>query len=250
METYLYDALYRHEKSYWWSVSRRDMVIDLWKSVRHRETENVSILDVGCGTGAMLDILSGFGEAYGADNSEVAVRYCRNRMIGKTVVADMAGLPFGDGEFDLITALDVVEHVDDDVAALRELRRVCSHDGLLLLTVPAFNFLWSSRDIRLGHKRRYDVAEIVRKMETAGFHIDKASYTNLSYFIPLYLVVRIKSLLKGDIKTDIAEVPSVLNRLLTGILALETILLRRMDFPFGVSIVCMARKSPNVSLDN
>lgn len=247
METYLYDVLYSQEKFYWWSVSRRKMVIDLLFSPEQnsccRETENCSILDVGCGTGAMLDMLSEFGKAYGADHSEVAVRYCRNREIEKTVVADVTNLPFGDEEFKLITALDVLEHVDDDVAALVELNRVCSPGGSLLLTVPAFRSLWSSRDERLGHKRRYDMAQIVRKVKATGFRVTKASYINLSYFLFLYSVVKVKRLLNADVKTDIARVPSVLNRFLIWILSFETALLKRMDLPFGVSIMCLGRRA-------
>jgi SAM-dependent methyltransferase len=242
METYLYEALYSHEESYWWSVSRRNMVVDLWKRFRYGKAEDYSILDVGCGTGAMLNILGKFGEAYGADSSEVAIKHCKDRDIRRTVVADATNIPFGDEEFGFITALDVLEHIDDDVAALREVYRVCSPGGSLLLTVPAFEFLWSSRDERLGHKRRYDLSEIMRKTEAVGFQVAKASYINLSYFLPLYLVIKVKWLLNRDVRTDIAEVPSVLNRFLIWILSLETALLRRTSFPFGVSILCMAHR--------
>ena len=154
------------------------------------------------------------------------------------------GLPFAPGSFDLIAALDVVEHLDDDVASLRGLADVLRPDGRMLITVPAFAFLWSEHDVQHHHKRRYTKAGLLRVVSDAGLAPVTASYFN-TWLFPLAAAVRmIKKLLGIKGVDDDAMPPAVLNRLLTAIFASERGLIGRLPLPFGLSILMICRKQP------
>src|SRR5260370_39392094 len=127
------------------------------------------ILDVGCGTGTMLTHLASCGKAAGVDIDEEAIGFCRERGLQDVRLGEAANLPFADGSFDLVTALDVVEHLDDDVGALVEMKRVLRPDGHILVTVPAHRFLWGDQDEVNMHKRRYTAPELRRRLAESGF---------------------------------------------------------------------------------
>jgi SAM-dependent methyltransferase len=168
--------------------------------------------------------------------------------------ADAAGLPFSDGSFGVITALDVVEHLDDDVAALKELRRVMRPGGVAIISVPAFPWLWTYWDDILGHRRRYTTRTLREAVEAAGLKVMKVSYSNALILAPVVLVRILKTLLhktaearQGDEtmkepETDFMPVPGWLNRILIGYYRLEARLLQKASLPFGLSVVCVARR--------
>lgn len=244
MDEYLYGLLYEQEKTYWWSIARRAMVLRFWRKYGAGNSP-FRMLDIGCGTGAMLDDMRRMGgEAYGLDVAEQAVDYCRRRGLQNVRVGDAIDLPFEDAQFDLVTAVDVLEHVEDDVRAIAEAYRVCDDEGLFILVVPAFDWLWSDRDDRLQHKRRYTARELRGKIQKVGFEIVRCTYTNLFMFPLLYAMVKYGQLFnpKAEIKIDIASVPSLPNLTLLKMLAIETFLLQWVDFPVGVSLLCVARK--------
>ena len=124
------------------------------------DRDRCRILDVGCGTGANLEMLSEFGEAEGVDVSAEALDFCRARGLENVKQGEAEHLPYEDESFDLVTGLDVVEHLDDDLAGLKEMRRVLRPDGRALLFVPAFMFLWGVQDDISNHRRRYTIAEL------------------------------------------------------------------------------------------
>src|SRR5688500_20005542 len=146
MQSHHYPILYQVEESHWWYVGRRRIIQSLVERIcRTLNTANPRILDVGCGTGANLKMLAAYGRTEGVDISEQAVDFCRERGLDSVKLGAIEELPYESGSFDLVTALDVVEHLDDDVAGLREVRRVLRPDGRVLLFVPAFMFLWGDR---------------------------------------------------------------------------------------------------------
>src|SRR5207302_9025907 len=154
------------------------------------------ILDVGCGTGANLQMLAQHGASEGVDVSPEALEFCRARGLSKVKLGAAESLPFEDASFDLVTGLDVVEHLDDDMAGLREMRRVLRPDGRAVLFVPAFMFLWGVQDDISNHRRRYTLPELKQKLRDAGLVVERARYANITFFVPI-LVGRVLMRLTG-----------------------------------------------------
>jgi SAM-dependent methyltransferase len=154
-----------------------------------------------------------------------------------------APLPFPDDAFDLVTTLDVIEHIDDDVAALAELRRVLRPGGRLLVAVPAFMFLWGKQDEVSHHRRRYTARTLRRALAQAGFGVDRTSYFNTILFLPVAAVRLGRRLVRrpGARQSDFDLGPASLNRLLGAVFGVEASLVARRDLPFGVSVLALAR---------
>ena len=184
-----YERMYRFEDRYWWFVARRHLITSLLGS-HYERTGRLRILDIGCGTGAMLDDLKPFGEVIGADFSPEALQFCVTRGASAGLArADVRRLPFADESFDVVTAMDIIEHIDDDKAASSEIFRVLKPGGRLLVTVPAFPSLWSEHDEALHHFRRYTAPRLKDLFQRVGLRVDKLSYTVTTLF-PLIWVYR------------------------------------------------------------
>lgn len=244
MDEDLYPLYHREEDSWWWSAGRRALVTSMWRryGLPHARPR---LLEVGCGTGGLLKAISSWSDAYGLDVSREAAGYCRERGLTTVCRGGVNALPFRDDTFDGVIGVDVLEHLDDDEGALCELLRVCRPGGRLIATVPAFQFLWSRRDVQLHHKRRYTLPEFRAKVAEAGFLVRKATYVNLPLFLPLLVMVKTGRLTKGDsdLRLDYALVPGVVNSVLSGIVRLEARLLERVSLPIGTSIACVATKT-------
>jgi SAM-dependent methyltransferase len=263
MEQHTYGIMHEVEGSHWWFVGRRAILEgfmrEIVKSFEPRSesrlqaafandepakagTQNLKILDVGCGTGANLEMLSQFGEAEGVDVSDDALEFCRQK--GLKVQKGLAEeMPFADGSFDIVTALDVVEHLDDDVAGLKEMNRVMTDDGRALIFVPAFMWLWGVQDDISNHRIRYTKPQIVERLQKAGFEVERATYANITFFAPVLAGRAIMKLtgLKPASENNINI--SALNGLFGKIFSAESVWLKRANIPFGVSIVIVARKN-------
>ena len=242
MKEHTYPIMFRVEQSHWWYTGRRKILTGFVDEICRRVTDRrPRILDVGCGTGANLLMLSQFGEAEGVDIAEDALAFCRERGLDKVRLGAGEELPYEDGTFDLVTALDVVEHMDDDLAGLREMRRVLRPGGRVLLFVPTFMFLWGLQDDVSNHRRRYRLPELRRVLEQAGFEIERTTYANITFFLPI-LIMRQLMRLTG-VKTDSENNINVtaLNGVLGRVFGAESWLLKRMNLPFGVSGLCVAR---------
>src|ERR1041384_6864579 len=182
-------TLYQVEDSHWWYVGRRRIIRSLVDKIRATlNNPNPRILDVGCGTGANLKMLADYGRAEGVDISPQAVEFCRERGLDSVKLGAAEQLPYENDSFELVTALDVIEHLDDDVAGLREIRRVLRRDGRVLLFVPAFMFLWEVLDDVSNHRRRYTLPGLLKAVEAAGFSVEWSSYANISFFLPVLAV--------------------------------------------------------------
>lgn len=251
----LYYDLYSKEHNYWWHVGKRSIVYGALNRYlppgKGRSDRNA--LDLGCGTGMNLDHLGRYATAYGTDYFEEALHFCRERGHTLLAQADAAALPFASEQFDIITALDVLEHLDDDLAALRELKRVSRPGGLMIISVPAYRLLWTYWDDILGHRRRYTVGSLRTAVQQAGLEVRKISYSNTLTLFPATAVRLLKSVRHKSAETrragyepesDFMPVPAWLNRLLILYYRLEARLLRKYGLPFGLSVICVAQRCP------
>jgi SAM-dependent methyltransferase len=242
MMEHTYPILFRVEQSHWWHTGRREIlasfVADICREVTDRRPR---ILDVGCGTGANLLMLSKYGDAEGVDVSEDALAFCRERGLEKVKLGAGEELPYEDGTFDLVTAFDVVEHMDDDLAGLTEMRRVLRPGGRVLLFVPAFMFLWGLQDDVSNHRRRYRLPELRRVLEQAGFEVERTTYANITFFLPILFIRKLMRLtgLKASTENNINV--TALNGFLRRLFETESWILRYMNLPFGVSALCVGR---------
>lgn len=245
MKEHTYPIMFRVEQSHWWYTGRRKILADFVEKICRQVTDRrPRILDVGCGTGANLLMLSEYGDAEGVDVSEDALAFCRERGLEKVRLGAAEDLPYEDGTFDLVTAFDVVEHIDDDLAGLREMRRVLRPGGRVLLFVPTFMFLWGLQDDVSNHRRRYRLPELQRVLEQAGFEIERTTYANITFFLPILAMRQLMRLtgVKAESENNINV--SALNGVLGSVFGAESWILKRMNLPFGVSGLCVARVKP------
>jgi SAM-dependent methyltransferase len=253
-----YATTYRLEEGNWWFVGMRRICLEWVDRCRGRRPAGPGatgrgpdrILDVGCGTGINLDPLAERGRAVGVDLSATALAFCRRRGLGGLVQGRGECLPFPDGSFDVVSAIGVVEHIEADAAAVAEWARVLAPGGDLVLLTSAYRWLWSGHDLSNHHVRRYTAAEVRALLEGAGLEGARVSYVNCFLLPPIVAVRAVAALgrrLRGRpalvAHKDTGEVPGPVNRLLVALLAVEARLLRRVDLPFGVSMVASARKA-------
>lgn len=243
MQSHHYPILYQVEETHWWYVGRRRIIECLIEKLcTTLDTPNPRILDVGCGTGANLKMLAAHGRVEGVDISPQAVDFCRERGLDFVKLGAIEQLPYEDGSFELVTALDVVEHLDDDVAGLREVRRVLRPNGRVLVFVPAFMFLWGVQDDVSNHRRRYTLPSLLRAVADAGFSVEWSSYANISFFLPVLLVRSVMRWLSLRAATEYGINISLMNGPFSRLFAAERFVLERGRLPFGVSAVCIARR--------
>jgi len=244
LELHTYDILYRTEATHWWLAARRKIVLD-WIHQRYPGRNDLEILDAGCGTGLTLQELRPLGSATGVDLSDEALAFCRMRGLENVYNADLVDLPFAADHFDIVTALDVLEHINNDAAALAEFRRVLKPGGRAFIFVPAHRWLWSLQDEVSEHKRRY-VARTLRETVTgAGLEVERQTYVSTLLLPVIYLGrqwLKVRRIFqKFDTENDLH--PQWSNGILRSIFEFEIPILRRIDMPFGASILCVARKA-------
>ena len=238
-----YEVMYRQEQAYWWFVSRSELLHHYLRE-QLALAPGARILDLGCGTGANLEVLSRYGDAMGADFSQAALAFCRRRALPRLVLGDGQRMPVRDGSFDLVASMDSLEHIPDDNAALAEMFRMLKPGGKLLITVPAFGFLWSEHDEALQHLRRYSAAELTDKLRHAGFRVGKMTHVLFFLFLPVLLMRILQNFTKSGThpRTSITSLPGWADHVLLWINRLEMLLLRWLNFPVGVTIVAVATK--------
>lgn len=240
MERAAYEAMASLEGRHWWFVGRRAILSDVMARLAGKTP--LKILEVGCGTGGNLEMLSNFGPVTGVEPDEAARAVSSSR--SSAVVID-GRLPDGLGlspkTFDVLAAFDVLEHLDDDTGGLKAAAACLKPGGRAILTVPAFPSLWSYHDELHHHKRRYTRSQFEALVRSAGFEIDHLSYFNMSLFLPAVLVRMIKRRLPGSSGDVDVVPPGFLNTVLTSIFAFERFVLRFTSLPFGLSLIAVAR---------
>ncbi len=244
MKQHTYAIMHNVEDSHWWYVGRRAILESFMTGIVQSpkfKVKSLKILDVGCGTGGNLEMLKKFGAAEGVDVSEDALAFCRQK--GLKVEKGLAEkMPFANESFDVVTALDVIEHLDDDVAGLREMFRVLKTGGKTLIFVPAFMFLWGVQDDVSNHRIRYTKKQIVERLQKAGFEIERATYANWTFFAPILAGRTIMKItgIKPESENNVNV--SALNGVFGKLFGAERFWLKNLNFPFGVSIVIVAKK--------
>lgn len=247
MEYKEYKLLKDRESFFWWNVGRRNILKDALR--RHTDSRSAVILDIGCGPGGNSLFLKDFGVICGVDPSNEALQYARTETYQEVKQGSATELPFKDGLFDIVAVLDVIEHVEDDTRALKEVFRVLKPGGFLLLTVPAYKWMWSKHDEALHHKRRYEREELKKKVIHTGLRIKEFS----NFVIPSIpfraLKIFIRSIKKflglkieDTLKTDDVLLPSLFNNALIFWLTIERHCMRVYPLPWGSSILVVAKK--------
>ena len=245
MDPDVYARMARHEEHHWWFRGRRHILSRLLAGALAGRGP-LDILEAGCGTGGNFAWLSSLGHLHAFEPDTGALQLaCRH---GPAVEGALpADHPFTGQRFDLIVLLDVLEHVEPDAESLRSLSTLLKPGGLLLMTVPAFPFLWSGHDVRHHHFRRYRRAGLRQLLEQAGLRIRRLSYYNFWLF-PAIALLRVLRTRTRPRRSDDEELPPFLvNSLLSRLFSSEALLLAFTDLPFGVSLVALAEK-PDASV--
>lgn len=231
------------EANHWWFVTRRKLLSQIIRELGVRP--DAPILDLGTSTGTNLRMLRDLDcrNRIGLDKSPAAIRYCAEKGLGTVEEGDVCDLPFADERFALVLATDIVEHVDDDVRALAEIRRVLAPGGTAVITVPAFESLWGVQDDVSHHKRRYRKRQLEARLRAAGLECVEVFYFNYLLFLPIWLARQIIRLFQLDVANENLVNTPFINRLLTAIFTLDIRTARWIRAPFGVSILAMARSA-------
>jgi len=241
MKASTYEALYEHEKAHWWYRVRRKLVARLVANVT-KEIDRPFLLDVGCGTGGLLQELASKCNAAGVDMSSQAVQYCKERGLKDVVLGDVTKLPIKSNTQDVVLALDVLEHVEHDVQGATELHRVLRSGGTAIVFVPALQVLWGSTDEVSHHKRRYTRKMLLEVLEKSGFTVERISYFNTFLFLPI-LFFRLLARYTGiELFDEYRPGVGRLNGLLYRIFLAEINLLKYIHYPVGVSIMAVCKK--------
>lgn len=240
MDRIVYDRMAAHDSTHWWYRARRDILADYL--TRYATLPSPArILEIGCGTGHNLPMLAGFGEV-DAIEIDPAAREIASERLGKPVgdapLPELTGVPRG--HYDLIAVLDVVEHIEDDVAALAAMRACLAPGGKILIAVPAHQWMWSAHDTVNHHHRRYSKATLKAAIEQAGLKTEKLGYFN-SLLFPLAAAARIAGRMSGRDDSDDSPPPGPVNALFERIFRLERHLVGRVPMTPGVSIVTLAK---------
>lgn len=241
-----YGRMKNLEKTYWWHVGRRFIIRAMLKKYFNGANEQEkSILDIGCGTGGNAMLLKEFGTVMGLDDSKEALRLAQGEGgFSKLVLGEINKLPFDENVFDCITLLDVLEHVNDEKLALDECKRVLKPGGGLIITVPAYQWLWSGHDEALHHKRRYSMAELKNKLKQAGFEIVFKTYAVSALFLAIAFYRYLDKIMGRKQESSYVIFNPIINNLFIFLLRIEALIFKLgLALPFGTSIVIIAKKS-------
>ena len=239
MERVVYRQMAELDQRHWWYRARREILAEL---IRHdaKPPANADILEIGCGTGHNLEMLSEFGRVDAVELDEEARAVAEKRLGRKVMNAPLPELQgVGDRRYDLVAALDVIEHVDDDAAALAAIAGKLKPGGKLVMTVPAHQWMWSAHDVVNHHKRRYSKAALMRLVHASPLRLDRIGYFN-SLLFPLAIAERLASKLRGKDDADVKLPPKPLNAALEAVFAAERHLVGRLPLPPGLSLFAVA----------
>jgi len=243
----LIEATHRAETSHFWfrGFRRFAEVVLAEAAAPHRRPR---ILDCGCGTGVNFRMLEGFGRPFGFDLNRLALTFARRSGHTRIARASVTDIPFGDASFDIVTSFDVLYTLGDaaERAAVAEMHRVLRPGGALVVNVAALEVLSGNHSVLAAEVRRYDKRRLRALLETAGFRLRRLTYTNATLF-PIMLAVRTFQRTVGlappeKARGEISVPPPAVNALLSSLLALEARAIRRVNMPFGSSLLCLAEK--------
>jgi SAM-dependent methyltransferase len=239
MERVVYQQMAELDERHWWYCARRKIIADLIR----RETQlpnNAHILEIGCGTGHNLAMLSGFGHVEGLELDDEARALSEKRLGRKVMSSPLPELSeVADRHYHLIGAFDVIEHIQDDRAALASIARKLRPGGKFILTVPAHQWMWSAHDVVNHHKRRYSKRGLKELIDSSPLKLERIGYFN-SLLFPLAIAERGASKLRGSEDADVRLPPALLNAALEKVFACERYLVGRLPLPPGLSLFAVA----------
>ncbi len=242
MEATAVEEMYRIEDRHWWFQGKRRIVLGEFDRIA-RTLPDGPILDLGCGTGRTLAELAKRRFSVGIDPDRGCMRFCQERGLDGLVRSIGNHLPFKTDSVAAITALDILEHLQDDAGCAEEIHRVLKPDGILLASVPAYAFLWSPHDDVLHHLRRYARRSFRTLLEGAGFQLERLFAFNYLLF-PLIAAVRLVRRIMPVKResTDFFQLPGPVNAALRGLFEIEWAVNRIANVPVGVTWMALARK--------
>lgn len=247
MNEEMYEKLNKTESYHWWFKAKRKIVMKLAAPYFEVSGEKrLTLADMGCGTGLMLHELEKYGDVTGYDYSDTALEYCRKKTNAKLVKFDLGNAAFSPAtQYDMVFALDIIEHIEDDKTAMDNIYKSVKHGGHAIITVPAFQWLWSQNDINNMHQRRYLLKQLSNLAKGSGFTVEYESYYNFWLFFPVAVIRFLTKIFKTD-KHSAIEYGSgegVLNDFLFKCFFSESIRIsNHKAFPFGVSIIMLISK--------
>ena len=242
MDVEAYSLAAEVEDEHWWFRGRRAILRSVLDRYIPSASRSRTILEVGCGNGGNLPLLSAYGHVLAVEKDDAARARASSRGVAHVERGWLPdGLPYAEDRFDLIAAFDVLEHVDEDGEAVRALRSRLTLNGLLIVTVPAFGWLWSRHDEFSHHKRRYTRAGLSALLTACGFGITYSSYFNTFLFPAAVAHMKLGPLLRVTPAQAMRIPPPPVNRALTAIFSFESAFIPRWSFPYGVSVLLCAR---------
>ena len=239
MERSVYEAMAEHDERHWWYRARREVLAAL---IRRKVAlpKDARLLEIGCGTGHNLEMLGQFGSVDALEVDDVARSMAEKRLGHKVLSAplpELAGV--ADDRYDLVAALDVIEHIPNDKAALEGIARVLKPGGKLLATVPAHQWMWSAHDVVNHHQRRYSKAAFRQLIDQSPLRLESIGYFN-SLLFPVALAERLASKVTGKEDANLAPPVEPLNQALERVFAVERRLIGRVPLPVGLSLFAVA----------
>lgn len=238
--------------NHWWFSSRTRAIEALLQRILP-QTSGLEILDVGCGAGNMIHHLSRYGNVRGLEVDVRPVREARLRGYHVDLHDATQPYPFENNTFDLVTAFDVIEHVDDDLAILREAQRTLKSGGHMAITVPAFMLLWSHNDEINDHRRRYTARELRTKLQNTGFKVKRITYNQFFVFPPAAALILLRRgnepelashhLDEDEYEVEMEPASPPVNAILTQVGKVEAGILKHVNLPFGTSLIAVAQKA-------
>ncbi|OQY46150.1 MAG: hypothetical protein B6242_08505 [Anaerolineaceae bacterium 4572_78] len=244
------------EDDHWWFASRTRLITVFMQQVLP-QTHDLDILDIGCGAGNMIHHLSKYGQVRGLEIDPRPVKQALLRDYDIYQQDATQGIAFTDNMYDVVTAFDVIEHVDDDMAILQESYRILKPHGHIVVTVPAFMWLWSHNDDINDHKRRYTADELKDKLKLSGFQLNRISYNNFFIFplaAPLVMLRRGNEpelashhLDEDEYQVEMEPTSPIVNSILTVVGKIESQLARLVSLPFGTSLIAIAQKTEDIT---
>lgn len=235
----LYEDMYKTESHHFWHKAKREYVGKMIRAYAKKDEKN--ILDIGCGTGKNMEELSKLGTVFGVDSSDEALGFCEKRGLSNLKKGFAEKISYESEQFDVVTILDVLEHVDD-IKAVAEMERVLKKKGVAVITVPAFSWLWSKWDEVLGHKKRYTKGTLLSLFDENKWEVKKITYIHSFLVVPTLVVRTIKTRQKKEYSSDFQLMNPLINKILHLASLLEQMIVRRYDMPFGTSLLCVIQK--------